>query len=86
MSIKVPLILGPLVSSAHHSRRLSSMRYLPKSEPNPRLEDGVDVSYPFSRLIAEKDQCTSWEGVRNAVAGKTLKGVSINRGTMLDLS
>jgi predicted RNA-binding protein with PUA-like domain len=51
--------------------------YLLKSEPLPRLEDGVDVSYPFSRLLTSPDQSTTWDGVRNPRAGKTLKGMKV---------
>ncbi|PWN18688.1 DUF55-domain-containing protein [Microstroma glucosiphilum] len=51
--------------------------YLLKSEPLPRLEDGVDVSFPFSRLLTSPDQSTTWDGVRNPRAGKTLKGMKV---------
>lgn len=51
--------------------------YLAKSEPETRLERGVDVSFPLSRLASSPSQRTTWEGVRNPVAGKTLKGMAI---------
>ncbi|CAO1622024.1 unnamed protein product [Parajaminaea phylloscopi] len=51
--------------------------YLAKSEPETRLEKGVDVSFPLSRLASSESQRTTWEGVRNAVAGKTLRGMAV---------
>jgi predicted RNA-binding protein with PUA-like domain len=42
------------------------MKYwLFKSEPDPRIVDGVDVSYGLDALIAEPDQTCDWDGVRN---------------------
>ncbi|PWN24937.1 DUF55-domain-containing protein, partial [Jaminaea rosea] len=51
--------------------------YLAKSEPLPRLENGVDVSFPLSRLASSPSQRTHWEGVRNPAAGKTLRSMTV---------
>eukprot|EP00808_Paulinella_micropora_P014969 g19610.t1 len=51
---------------------LAPRRYwLMKSEPLPRLVEGVDVSYSFSRLLEEGS--TLWDGVRNHQAKKLLR-------------
>lgn len=55
----------------------SRSHYLAKSEPLPRYENGHDVSFPLSTLASSPTQRTHWEGVRNAVAGRTLKGMHV---------
>lgn len=51
--------------------------YLAKSEPETRLEQGVDISFPLSRLASSSTKRTTWEGVRNPVAGKNLKNMRV---------
>lgn len=45
------------VSSSNETRY-----WLFKSEPNPRYEKGVDVSYSIDQM--EKDDVADWDGVR----------------------
>lgn len=51
--------------------------YLAKSEPETRLEQGVDISFPLSRLASSSTKRTTWEGVRNPIAGKNLKNMKV---------
>lgn len=36
--------------------------WLFKSEPEPRIVNGIDVSYGIDKLIAEDDQIADWDG------------------------
>ena len=39
--------------------------WLMKSEPDTRMENGVDVKFGIDDLINEPDQTACWDGVRN---------------------
>ena len=39
--------------------------WLMKSEPESRLENGIDVKFGLEDLKASKDQTACWDGVRN---------------------
>lgn len=41
------------------------------------MENGVDVSFSLARLASSSSQRTTWEGVRNPVASKTLRGMAV---------
>ncbi len=40
-------------------------KWLMKSEPESRLENGVDVKFGLEDLKKLKDQTSCWDGVRN---------------------
>lgn len=46
-----------------------------KSEPLPRVENGVDVSYSFDRLERERE--TGWFGVRNYQARNFMRSMKV---------
>jgi len=47
--------------------------WLFKSEPETRMEKGVDVKFGFDDLKAEPDQTACWDGVRNYQARNFMK-------------
>merc|ERR1711874_18199 len=47
--------------------------WLIKSEPESRIEKGVDVKFSFDDLKAEPDQTACWDGVRNYQARNFMK-------------
>ena len=47
--------------------------WLMKSEPESRLENGVDMKFSIDDLIAEPDSTACWDGVRNYQARNFLR-------------
>jgi EVE domain len=55
------------------SESYKSNFYLFKSEPEPRLEKGKDVSFSIDDLARREDQVEPWDGVRNYEARNTMQ-------------
>ncbi|GJQ09972.1 hypothetical protein GpartN1_g1763.t1 [Galdieria partita] len=51
--------------------------FLLKSEPESRLEKGVDVRFSIQDLENEPDQSATWDGVRNYQARNILKSMKV---------
>ncbi|XP_032023829.2 thymocyte nuclear protein 1 isoform X1 [Hylobates moloch] len=58
------------------SKNLSS-HWLMKSEPESRLEKGVDVKFSIEDLKAQPKQTTCWDGVRNYQARNFLRAMKL---------
>eukprot|EP01068_Selenidium_serpulae_P016808 Selendium_serpulae@DN6325_c0_g1_i1.p1 len=51
--------------------------YLIKSEPNTRMEKGMDMKFSLTDLIECENQTAEWDGVRNYLARNILKSMKI---------
>jgi len=51
--------------------------WLIKSEPESRIEKGVDVKFSFDDLKNEPDQTACWDGVRNYQARNNMRAMAI---------
>jgi hypothetical protein len=51
----------------------NSTFYLFKSEPEPRMEKGIDVSFSIDDLAMREGQVEPWDGVRNYEARNTMQ-------------
>ncbi|GJD12405.1 Thymocyte nuclear protein 1 [Galdieria sulphuraria] len=56
-------------------RNNSCQFFLLKSEPESRLENGVDVRFSIQDLENEPEQSAIWDGVRNYQARNILKSM-----------
>ncbi|XP_036210113.1 thymocyte nuclear protein 1 isoform X2 [Myotis myotis] len=56
-----------------------SSYWLMKSEPESRLEKGVDVKFSIEDLQAEPKQMTCWDGVRNYQARNFLRAMKLGQ-------
>ena len=54
-------------------------KWLIKSEPEARLENGVDVSFSFDALRKEPDSTACWDGVRNYSARNHMRAMEVGR-------
>ncbi|XP_005580270.1 thymocyte nuclear protein 1 isoform X5 [Macaca fascicularis] len=54
-----------------------SSHWLMKSEPESRLEKGVDVKFSIEDLKAQPKQTTCWDGVRNYQARNFLRAMKL---------
>eukprot|EP00088_Acartia_fossae_P007624 TRINITY_DN1358_c0_g1_i5.p1 TRINITY_DN1358_c0_g1~~TRINITY_DN1358_c0_g1_i5.p1 ORF type:complete len:210 (-),score=66.37 TRINITY_DN1358_c0_g1_i5:720-1349(-) len=52
-------------------------KWLFKSEPESRMEKGVDMKFGFSDLKAEKDGVACWDGVRNYQARNFMRNMKV---------
>ncbi|XP_014443857.1 thymocyte nuclear protein 1 isoform X1 [Tupaia chinensis] len=64
------------VASKDCGKSLSSY-WLMKSEPESRLEKGVDVKFSIEDLRAQPKQTTCWDGVRNYQARNFLRAMKL---------
>merc|ERR1712223_388496 len=48
-----------------------------KSEPDPRFENGVDVSFSFEALRQEPESTACWDGVRNYSARNHMRAMKV---------
>ena len=55
----------------------SPTKWLIKSEPEPRFENGVDVSFSFEALRQEPDSTACWDGVRNYSARNHMRAMKV---------
>lgn len=53
--------------------------WLMKSEPESRIEKGIDVKFGINELKECKDQTSSWDGVRNYQARNFMKDMKIGQ-------
>jgi len=51
--------------------------FLMKSEPESRLENGVEMKFGIQDLAALPNQTTQWDGVRNAAARNTMRKMKV---------
>ena len=63
----------------------SPSKWLIKSEPDPRLENGVDVSFSFEALEKEPASTACWDGVRNYSARNYMRAMKVGQKTFLSL-
>jgi predicted RNA-binding protein with PUA-like domain len=56
---------------------LGPRKWLIKSEPESRIEDGMDMRFSIDDLINCADQTESWDGVRNHQAKNNLKAMKL---------
>ena len=61
----------------HDGADVHTNYWIIKSEPNPRLVKGVDVSYSLSQLMSEPGQTTAWDGVRNHEAKMNMLSMKV---------
>ena len=54
-------------------------KWLIKSEPEVRLENGVDVSFSFDALRKEPASTACWDGVRNYSARNHMRAMKVGR-------
>ncbi|KAF6278626.1 thymocyte nuclear protein 1 [Rhinolophus ferrumequinum] len=65
---------SPQTSTSQNCGKNLSKYWLMKSEPESRLEKGVDVKFSIEDLKAQPKQIAGWDGVRNyQVRGRTLR-------------
>ncbi|EHB03548.1 Thymocyte nuclear protein 1 [Heterocephalus glaber] len=62
--------------SKNYGKNLSNY-WLMKSEPESRLEKGVDVKFSIEDLKAQPKQTASWDGVRNYQARNFLRAMKL---------
>ena len=53
-------------------------RWLIKSEPETRIEKGVDMRFSFEDLKQEKDSTACWDGVRNYQARNFMRTMKVS--------
>ena len=51
--------------------------WLIKSEPETRIEKGVDMKFSFEDLLEEKDSTACWDGVRNYGARNFMRQMKV---------
>ena len=60
-------------------------KWLFKSEPESRMEKGVDMKFGFSDLKAEKDGVACWDGVRNYQARNFMRNMKVQTTSFLPI-
>ncbi|RDD46601.1 Thymocyte nuclear protein 1 [Trichoplax sp. H2] len=60
-------------SSVTANKNSHITRWLLKSEPDSRFENGVDMKFSFDDLKSSPDQITQWDGVRNFQARNLMR-------------
>ncbi|NXS81360.1 THYN1 protein, partial [Erpornis zantholeuca] len=63
--------------------QITYCHWLLKSEPESRLEKGVDVKFSVDDLKAEPNQTTCWDGVRNYQARNFLRSMKLGQQAFL---
>eukprot|EP00088_Acartia_fossae_P030429 TRINITY_DN3140_c0_g1_i1.p1 TRINITY_DN3140_c0_g1~~TRINITY_DN3140_c0_g1_i1.p1 ORF type:complete len:220 (-),score=28.15 TRINITY_DN3140_c0_g1_i1:234-893(-) len=53
--------------------------WLIKSEPESRIEKGIDMKFSFDDLKAEKDSTACWDGVRNYQARNFMRNMKVGQ-------
>ncbi|NXY05727.1 THYN1 protein, partial [Pteruthius melanotis] len=66
-------------ASSGEESKITYCHWLLKSEPESRLEKGVDVKFSVDDLKAEPNQTTCWEGVRNYQARNFLRSMKLGQ-------
>ncbi|NXC43758.1 THYN1 protein, partial [Penelope pileata] len=65
--------------SGGEESKITYCHWLLKSEPESRLEKGVDVKFSIEDLKAQPNQTTFWEGVRNYQARNFLRAMKLGQ-------
>merc|ERR1712013_48113 len=65
------------VESSNVEISSSPTKWLIKSEPEPRFENGVDVSFSFEALGQEPESTACWDGVRNYGARNHMRAMKV---------
>lgn len=68
---------SPQTSTSKNCGKNLSKYWLMKSEPESRLEKGVDVKFSIEDLKAQPKQITGWDGVRNYQARNFLRAMKL---------
>eukprot|EP00092_Neocalanus_flemingeri_P062886 GFUD01075963.1.p1 GENE.GFUD01075963.1~~GFUD01075963.1.p1 ORF type:complete len:162 (+),score=43.33 GFUD01075963.1:51-536(+) len=53
--------------------------WLIKSEPETRMENGIDMRFSFDDLKAETDSTACWDGVRNYSARNNMRAMKVGQ-------
>lgn len=53
--------------------------WLIKSEPDTRMENGIDMKFSFDDLKAEPDSTACWDGVRNYSARNNMRAMKVGQ-------
>ena len=72
--------LGEDKPSTSSKDEVEVTHWLIKSEPEPRMEKGIDVSFGFSDLKKEPDSTACWDGVRNYSARNHMRAMKVRGG------
>ncbi|NWS43765.1 THYN1 protein, partial [Probosciger aterrimus] len=65
--------------SGGEESKITYCHWLLKSEPESRLEKGVDVKFSIDDLKAQPNQTTFWDGVRNYQARNFLRAMKLGQ-------
>lgn len=65
--------------SGGEESKITYCHWLLKSEPESRLEKGVDVKFSIEDLKAQPNQTTFWDGVRNYQARNFLRAMKLGQ-------
>ncbi|NWI74458.1 THYN1 protein, partial [Dryoscopus gambensis] len=65
--------------SGGEESKVTYCHWLLKSEPESRLEKGVDVKFSIDDLKAQPNQTTCWDGVRNYQARNFLRSMKLGQ-------
>ncbi|XP_021152537.1 thymocyte nuclear protein 1 isoform X2 [Columba livia] len=65
--------------SGGEESKITYCHWLLKSEPESRLEKGVDVKFSIDDLKAQPNQTTHWDGVRNYQARNFLRAMKLGQ-------
>ncbi|NXH29209.1 THYN1 protein, partial [Myiagra hebetior] len=65
--------------SGGEESKITYCHWLLKSEPESRLENGVDVKFSIDDLKAQPNQTTCWDGVRNYQARNFLRSMKLGQ-------
>ncbi|NXB94189.1 THYN1 protein, partial [Vidua chalybeata] len=65
--------------SGGEESKITYCHWLLKSEPESRLEKGVDVKFSVDDLKAQPNQTTCWDGVRNYQARNFLRSMKLGQ-------
>ncbi|KAF6278632.1 thymocyte nuclear protein 1 [Rhinolophus ferrumequinum] len=68
---------SPQTSTSQNCGKNLSKYWLMKSEPESRLEKGVDVKFSIEDLKAQPKQIAGWDGVRNYQARNFLRAMKL---------
>ena len=78
---KMPRNFGKRKRKAGKKKRKSPefSHWLMKSEPDSRLENGVEMKFGIDDLMAEPDSTACWDGVRNYKARNNMMAMKVGQ-------
>jgi len=68
-----------LESNIKKSPESEPTHWLIKSEPDSRMENGVEMKFSFDDLKAEPDSTACWDGVRNYSARNNMRAMKVGQ-------